>query len=80
MIVSNRNKWRVTCLEWLLELVIGARRNLIILQIFLPMEVDLFRLNLAVLHIHLQNKDDKWTAHGMPQELNQPCSHKVQLE
>jgi hypothetical protein len=42
-------------LEWLFELVVRTRRDLIILQVLLPVEINLFGLDLAILDIDLNN-------------------------
>merc|ERR1719152_1135387 len=44
--------------EGLLEVVVGLRRDVIVLQILLAVERDLLRLHLALLHVHLVADED----------------------
>lgn len=58
--------------EWLLKIVITLGRDLIILQILLPMECDHLSLNLPVLHINLVATENNWNI------LTNPNGHRSQ--
>jgi hypothetical protein len=46
--------------EWLLELIVGLGRDIVVLQVLLSVESDLLGLNLSVLDINFVSYENNW--------------------
>ena len=61
--------------EWLLELVVALGRDVVVLEILLPVEGNLFGFHLSVLHVYLVADEDDWDVLAYTNEVLVPLGH-----
>lgn len=61
--------------ERLLKVVVGLGRDIVVLQVLLPVECDLLGLDLAILDVHLVSTEDDGNVHAYTNNISVPVGN-----